>query len=394
MNSELWKKVKGILEEVLELPAAARSEYSAKACGGDEDLRRQVESLLEFDDGRADLLEPSAFDSVFEKDRDLALGSRIDKYKIIDKLGAGGMGVVYLAERAGGEFNQKVALKLIKRGMDSDAILRRFLNERQILVSLEHPNIARLIDGGTTADGLPFFVMECVEGVSVDEYCKTGNLSQKDILVLFRKICEAVAFAHQKLVVHRDLKPSNILVTKDGAPKLLDFGIAKLLNSTDSAATQTNQRVLTPAYASPEQLRGEAVDTSGDVYSLGKILCELLQAENPETKTSRQHLNTDVRNILKMAVHEESSRRYGSVEKFSEDLRRYLAGLPVTARKDTFSYRATNIRSSPPLRRSRHGFVHFDAFRRIIRNPLAVARSRTRARNRRARASACRTPLR
>ena len=284
MDSEKWKEIKAILEKALELStAAARSEYLTAACNDDEDLRREVESLLEFDDVQADLLENPAFESVFDanKNGNSVIGTQIDKYKIIGALGAGGMGAVYLAERADGAFKQKVALKLIKRGMDSDAVLQRFYNERQILASLEHPNIAHLVDGGTTSDGLPFFVMEYVEGETIIEYAKRENLAFEEKLNLFREVCAAVSFAHQNLIVHRDLKPSNILVTKDGKAKLLDFGIAKLFKSETAAETATQIQIFTPEYASPEQVRGEKLTTATDIYSLGAILYELLTGARP-----------------------------------------------------------------------------------------------------------------
>ncbi|MCY7345604.1 MAG: protein kinase [Pyrinomonadaceae bacterium] len=399
MDSEKWKKIKAILEKALELStAAARSQYLTKACDGDEDLRREVESLLEFDDVQADLLEDSAFESVFDanKNGDSVIGTQIDKYKIIGALGAGGMGAVYLAERADGAFKQKVALKLIKRGMDSDAVLQRFYNERQILASLEHPNIAHLVDGGTTSDGLPFFVMEYVEGETIIEYAKRENLAFEEKLNLFREVCAAVSFAHQNLVVHRDLKPSNILVTKDGKAKLLDFGIAKLFKSETAAETVTQIQIFTPEYASPEQVRGEKLTTATDIYSLGAILYELLTgarpyksagkniseiiravcetepvrpssvisrptaiesnetSENQRRKTNGKAqptnsqfflrrpklLKGDLDNIILKSLRKEPARRYTSVEQFSEDLRRHQVGLPVTASADTWNYRA------------------------------------------------------
>ncbi|MDQ3799985.1 MAG: serine/threonine-protein kinase [Acidobacteriota bacterium] len=310
-----------------------------------------------------------------EADTDARIGQTLGNYKIVEKIGAGGMGAIYLAERNDAEIEKRVAVKIIKRGMDTDAIFKRFRNERQILANLEHPNIARLLDAGTTGDGLPFFVMEYIDGVPVDEYCQTKNLSEAERLKLFRKICAAVSFAHQKLVVHRDLKPSNILVTKSGEPKLLDFGIAKLLNSTEME-TQARQQILTPAYASPEQLRGELVSTASDVYSLGLILREILGMQTEQrarildsetksgesklllgrnstlendkgrstgkqkTKTeNRRNLSGDLLAILQTALREDATRRYASTDSFSEDIRRYLEGLPVSARKDSLSYR-------------------------------------------------------
>jgi len=363
-------------------------------------LRREVESLLDFDNAKVDFFEQDAFSAVMQnnvgKDAKSLIGERIGKYKITGELGAGGMGAVYLAERSDGEFSQRVALKLIKRGMDSDAILRRFFNERQILASLKHPNIAHLVDGGTTDDGLPYFVMEHVEGETIMEYAARKNLDLADRIKLFREACAAVSFAHANLVIHRDLKPSNILVTKDGNVKLLDFGIAKLLKSeTGVQATATRNFVFTPEYASPEQVKGEKLTTATDVYSLGVILYELLTGARPyqtesgniseiiravcETEPARpssiarrplnetsenkrqkttdedrrtnpkskiqnpKSLKGDLDNIILKALRKEIGRRYSSVEQFSEDIRRHLAGLPVTASKDTWKYRASKF---------------------------------------------------
>ena len=330
------------------------------------------------------------------------VGKRIDNYKIIREIGRGGMGVVFEASRANQDFSQTVALKLLKRGMDSAAMLRRFRGERQILASLEHPNIARLLDGGMSGDGLPFFALELVEGAPLDEYCRERNLNITKRLQLFRQICAAVSFAHSRLVVHRDLKPTNILVAKDGVPKLLDFGIAKVLSDeaeNGDAATVTKLGMMTPQYASPDQARGEIVTTASDVYSLGLILYEILTeraayefasnrpdeiarvicevepkplslvvtAEREKRKTKsgkatgannisatgdfspnettepiRQNpklLRGDLDNIVLKALRKEPARRYASVEQFSEDVRRHLEGLPVTARAPTISYR-------------------------------------------------------
>lgn len=354
-SPEDYQKVKTILAAALEIPLPERAGFLQSACQGNEKLLAEVESLLAVsDEGRIFLEEISAPDillDLFDNKKSIT-GQKIDDYLLEREIGRGGMGVVFLASRV--DFPQRVAVKLIKRGMDSDAILERFARERKILAALNHPFIARLTDGGTTDEDLPFFVMEYVEGEPVDEYCQKNNLSQKEILELFRKICSAVAFAHQKLVVHRDLKPSNILITEDGTPKLLDFGIAKLLNpEEDYKETETGQRALTPAYASPEQIRGEQVDTRSDVYSLGKILTELLLYSTGKSGSAekdsdirdasennlRQKLAADLQAILQTALREETTRRYDSVEKFSDDIRRYQNGLPVSARRDTFTYR-------------------------------------------------------
>ena len=354
-NSDDYQKVKDVFIAALDVAPEKRRAF-LDGYGADEKLLGEVESLLKAREEAGEFLNHvSAADTVFKfaDQNGKYTGRKIGSYVIEKEIGRGGMGVVFLAGRE--DFKQKAAIKLIKRGMDSDAILERFTREREILAALNHPYIARLTDGGTTEEDTPFFVMEYVEGIPIDEFCKNKRLSSKETLELFGKVCEAVAFAHQKLVVHRDLKPSNILVTEDGTPKLLDFGIAKLLNSTDANDTQTNLRVLTPAYASPEQIQGETVDTTSDVYSLGKILSELLQVSdcssgigaingNVQPKiNSAQSLPVDLQAVLQTALRPERVRRYNSVEKFAEDLRRFQIGLPVTARKDTFSYRTAKF---------------------------------------------------
>lgn len=395
MNPEHWQKVKAILEKALEIAPESRSAFLDESCGNDEELRREIEKLLEFENDGADLLEQAAVSTVLEKAPTAFLDKQIGHYKIIGELGVGGMGAVFLAERADGEFQQKVALKLIKRGMDSDAVLHRFLNERQILASLEHPNIAHLIDGGTTDDGSPYFVMEYVEGIPIIEFAEMQSLDLKERLDLFREVCSAVSFAHQNLVIHRDLKPSNILITKESKVKLLDFGIAKLLKSEGENQTATQHFAFTPEYASPEQVRGEKLSTATDIYSLGVILYELLTGIRPyqtdshniseivkaiceteairpssitkkEKETGRQgdketknlssnvtpsphlpfslsQLRGDLDNIILKALRKEPDRRYSSVEQFSEDIRRHQTGLPVTASKDTWSYRTSKF---------------------------------------------------
>jgi non-specific serine/threonine protein kinase/serine/threonine-protein kinase len=325
--------------------------------------------------------------------------SAIGPYRILRKLGEGGMGAVYLAERDDAQYKKQVAVKLVKRGMANSFIVRRFRNERQILASLDHPNIGRLLDGGSTEEGLPYFVMEYIEGQPINEYADQQNLSTAERLKLFRKVCAAVHYAHQKLVVHRDIKPSNILVTPEGEPKLMDFGIAKLLDAEraegliDTAATAVG--MMTPEYASPEQVRGEAITIATDIYSLGVVLYQLLtgrrpyqikslsprdivqaiceqeplrpstavtreqeaastEGDSPSNRQTRREgraravnpdklrrrLRGDLDNIVLMAMRKEPERRYASVEQFSSDIERHLDGLPVIARRATFTYRA------------------------------------------------------
>lgn len=409
MNAERWQKIKVILEEAIEVSPSQRAGYLEKSCAGDRDLRREVQELLDFEDEpAAKALEQDVFSALttngFSADSKKFIGRKVNNYTIVAELGAGGMGMVFLAERNDGEFDQRVALKVIKRGMDSEAVLRRFINERQILASLKHPNIAHLINGGTTDDGLPYFVMEYVEGDTILENAALENLDLDARLNLFRKVCAAVSFAHQNLVIHRDLKPSNILITKNGEVKLLDFGIAKLLkNEADNLMTATQIQAFTPEYASPEQVRGEKLTTASDVYSLGVILHELLTGVRPfetgglnigeiiksvcetepvrpssipnskfrvqnlrsnkstdvidEQETNNNQPKTDLKsqisnlkflrgdldNIILKALRKEPERRYSSVEQFSEDVRRHQQGLPVTASKDTWKYRTSKF---------------------------------------------------
>ncbi|MDQ4123355.1 MAG: protein kinase [Acidobacteriota bacterium] len=398
MNSEHWKQIKTIYQSAVETPHEKRAAFLIEKCGADAELRGEIEDLLRFERESANFIEEPAFDAascLLTEDEVLLTEKQIGNYRIVREIGRGGMGTVFLAERTDGLFEKRVAIKILKRGMDTDAILKRFTMERQILAALDHPNIARLFDGGTTADGLPYFVMEFVEGTAVTDFCDRENLSINDRLKLFRKVCAAVAYAHRNLIIHRDLKPSNILVTADGTPKLLDFGIAKLLQTdAETGLTETEARLLTPEYASPEQIRGERVTTLSDVYSLGVLLYELLtghrphrfktrapqeiarvicseEPERPSTAVSRiegisnsdslktkritpetvsttregtperlrRKLRGDLDTILLTALRKEPERRYTSVEQFSEDVRRYLENLPVFARRDYFAYR-------------------------------------------------------
>ncbi|MDQ6624941.1 MAG: serine/threonine protein kinase, partial [Verrucomicrobiota bacterium] len=282
-SSERWQQVKAIVDEAMDVnSSSARAALVRQRCGGNEELLREVESLLEQTTGQMEHYASHAGASVRRDSAPLAAGQRIGAYATVRELGRGGMGAVYLAQRADEEFHKEVAIKLLKRGTDTDEVLRRFRAEREILARLEHPNIARLMDGGTTDDGLPYFVMEYVVGVPVTAYCAAHQLSIDERLRLFLKICGAVQFAHQNLVVHRDLKPANILVTEEDEPKLLDFGIAKLVAQDKADAvnlTIPDQQRLTPAYASPEQARGEPITTASDVYSLGALLYQLLTGE-------------------------------------------------------------------------------------------------------------------
>ena len=289
MKAENWKNIKGILSDVLELEPAKREKYFENSKISDE-IRAEIESLLAFEEESENLMKLSAVE--FSKDffdadeaaENALIGQIFGVYRIVRELGGGGMGAVYLAERSDGKFSQRVALKLLKREMNTAELRRRFQQERKILASLDHPNISRLLDAGTTDDKIPYLTMEYVEGAPIDYYCAKHQLNLHQRLDLFRKVCSAVDFAHRNLVVHRDLKPSNIFVTDDGTPKLLDFGISKILTAEFenlAPATVTKLGALTPTYASPEQLRGESVTTATDIYSLGVILYEILSGHRP-----------------------------------------------------------------------------------------------------------------
>ena len=369
-----WPEVESLLDEVLELTPEERAPFLERVGARAPELRAQVERWLRGTE-RADgfLDQPGAeyvapLVSATEEIRS-AEGARIGPYRITGVAGHGGMGTVYVAERDE-PYHQRVALKLVRGAVAlDDHLVRHLVEERRILASLEHPHIARLIDGGVTDEGLPWFAMEYVEGEPIDQYCEKHNLQLPARLQLFLTVCDAVQFAHRNLVVHRDLKPSNILVTVGGEVKLLDFGIAKLLaqDLSDPGRTQTALRVLTPEYASPEQLRGDPIAVTSDVYSLGVLLYELLTKQRPYRLTGRssleiervilqqipprpstvvsdrrlgRRLRGDLDVILLTALRKEPERRYPSVERFAIDIGRFLGGLPVTARPDTWRYRA------------------------------------------------------
>ena len=293
MNPTRWAKISEILETALEKDSTERSSYLTQVCGEDTAMREEIESLLSFEENeKNDVFEKNEFTPVLfadiEPNTNNFIGKQIGKYKLTRLIGEGGMGAVFLAERTDGEFDQQVAIKLLKQGFVSKIAFNRFLSERQILARLHHRFIAQLLDGGTTEEGTPYLVMEYIEGLPLLDYCNQHNLALNDRLRLFQNICSAVQYAHQHLVIHRDLKPSNIMVTDDGQPKLLDFGISKLVSAEgDSSQTQTEFRALTPGYASPEQVRGDNISTASDVYSLVVILYELLTGKRPYNTDSK-----------------------------------------------------------------------------------------------------------
>ena len=363
--SHTWEQIERIFLQAADLPLKDQAAFLDHACGDDQELRREVQSLLDSDRKSGEKITRAVEDeaqSLFGLSP--IIGSRLGAYRVIREIGRGGMGAVYLATRDDDQFRKNVAIKLVKRGMDTSEVLRRFQHERRILAGLDHAYIARLIDGGTAPDGRPFFVMDYVEGQTIDTFCRDRALSLPDRCRLFLKVCEAVSHAHRNLVVHRDLKPGNIFVAPDGTPKLLDFGVAKLLvpdGDPQLTVTGMQARILTPQYASPEQVMGRPVTTTTDVYSLGGVFYELLTGtcaqhldstspeeieriiclqEVPPPSATKPGVPADLDNIVMMAMRKDPARRYQSVDQFAEDIRRYLAGRPVFARRDSLAYRA------------------------------------------------------
>lgn len=406
MDPERWAEVKKLFNEALGRDAKQRAEFLDEACGHDKALRDEIASLLESHEptSRTRLIDtlPDAADARAVDLAEGITGQRLGPYQIMREIGRGGMATVYLATRADDQFRKRVAIKIVNSAPGGKEIVQRFRHERQTLAALDHPNIVRLLDGGSTEQGLPYLVMEYVEGVSIDEYCDSRRLAISERLQLFRIVCAAVQYAHQNLVIHRDLKPGNILVTSDGVTKLLDFGIAKLLNpelgGQSLLLTRASVRLLTPQYASPEQIRGEALTTTTDIYSLGVVLYELLtghqpyrlrshtpleieraiceqEPEKPSTIVTRmestptadqsgaktltpelvsltregkperlrRRLSGDLDNIVLMALRKEPARRYASVEQFSADIQHHLEGRPVNARPATLLYRSSKF---------------------------------------------------
>ncbi|MCO6047567.1 protein kinase [Aeoliella sp. ICT_H6.2] len=393
MNTERWEQAGELFEQALALTTGERAAFLDKACQGDDDMRREVESLLAGEESAsaADFLDPNLLSqsslSLPAQLTDPMIGQRLGNYEIKKRIGRGGMGNVYLATRTE-DFKRRVAIKLLKRGMDTDEILRRFRMEIRVLAALgQHDNIAKLLDAGTTDDGLPYFVMEYVEGKRIDDYCDTHRLGVRERLALFQKVAEAVHFAHQHTIIHRDLKPSNVMVGQGGQVKLIDFGIAKLtapeLGGETAAPTATQQRAMTPEYASPEQLRGDSLTTATDVFSLGVLLYELLTGRRPQdvsdTQRSTEEPSTDFRefprpssvvlrdrtkkggdttttagniaaarntsprglrdqlrgdldNMVGKSLRAEPKRRYASAGQLAADIERYLTGEPIVAR--------------------------------------------------------------
>ncbi len=369
MTAARWQLVREILYSASQIEESERAAYVAERCGTDRSLRTEVEDLLEALQESGEFLEsPPAFPNDSKH-----VGRRVGVYQILEEIGRGGMGEVYRAVRADGQFEKEVAVKMVRAGYDGTFIAERFRYERQVLARLEHPNIARLLDGGATEDGIPYLVMELIQGTPIDQYCDQHDLNISARLQLFEQVCAAVQYAHQRLVIHRDIKPGNILVTADGVPKLLDFGIAKIVDPA-GGSTATVLTPMTPEYASPEQMRGEPITTGSDVYSLGLVLYVLLTGGLPyrarrrnladlahaatETEPERpsdavlqkgdggtlavwrRRLRGDLDTIVLKALRKEPQHRYVSVEQFAEDIRREMRGLPVQARRGSWNYRA------------------------------------------------------
>ena len=398
-NHEQWERLKEIFNCAIELQGDERIEYLKKTCGNDPEFLNDIKSLLKayetpgVVDHSPDYLKSSALSQL--KGHSI-IGKKIGSYRIIAELGYGGMGTVYLGERADGKFSQRVAIKLLRNIFTSEEQTRRFVAERQILATLNHENIGRLYDGGITEEGQQYFIMEYVEGQPIDIYCNDKNLTYRERLNLFLDVCDAVHYAHRKLIVHRDLKPANILVTNEGKVKLLDFGIARVMNPQEGPVgnrpvTPTGLLPFTPNYASPEQIRGGLITVSTDIYQLGVVLFELLTCHRPYDVTNktpaetemlicveeplkpsqilskhhdlkgknrekyynlsvlsdqsklrklRRRLQGDLDTIVMQAIRKEPERRFDSAEQFAADIRRYLSGRPVSAHPDTWIYRS------------------------------------------------------
>ncbi len=374
MEAERWRRIEELFNAALDLPADARRNLLEEERARDPDLVEEVESLLRAEDATEGLFEghiQQAAREVIEARPPLEEGDRVGAYQVVKKLGEGGMGMVFLAERADAEYEARVAIKILRTGAADPRLLERFRAERQILASLEHPSVARLLDGGATPRGYPYVVMEYVDGEPLDIYCRSHELNLRQRVELFLQVLGAVQAAHQSLIVHRDIKPGNILVTRDGSAKLLDFGIAKILDAPDGAGSLTGPlgRVMTPDYASPEQVLGKPVGTASDIYSLGVALYELLagvgpyntgamspaemervvceQDPPPPSAVAGAELASQLRGeldaIVMKAMAKSPDERYASVERFIADLQRYLDGRPVLARPQTWSYRTRKI---------------------------------------------------
>ncbi len=380
MDAGRWERVKDVFSSALERDRAARQPFLDQACAGDPELRAEVQSLLDAHEHTGDFIEvPAAQQTLgLEADPQPAswIGRRVGSYRIVAEIGRGGMSEVFRGVRADDEYHKEVAVKVLRPGYDTRSLVERFKAEKRILASLDHPNIARILDGGSTDEGLPYLVMDYIKGRPIDEYCREQQLSLKERLKLFRSLCSAMQYVHQHLMVHGDLKCSNVLVTDEGFVRLLDFGVARLIHPVSSGDPADRDApgpiALTPEYASPEQIRGGVVSTASDVYSLGVMLYKLLTGrlpyaaaagglphelamqiceldppppshvvKRPDGGDSRYHkqLSGDLDSIILLALRKDPSARYSSVEQLSEDINRYLGGFPVIARPAGVSYK-------------------------------------------------------
>src|SRR6516165_3062051 len=382
MPNEKWERIQEIFLQAADVPPSERAALLDRMCGPDTEIRVEVESLLRADTtGESGVCAAIQSEVASMLDEPSLVDTRLGSYRLLKQVGRGGMGTVYLAERADGQFRKQVAVKMVRPDMDTEFILARFRRERQVLGRLDHPNIGRLLDGGTASNGTPYFVMEYIDGDWITRYCKSQGLGVEQKVRMFLHICSAVQYAHLQFVVHRDLKPGNILVDSKGEPKLLDFGICKLLyraaGGEDNDTMTMGTALLTPQYACPEQVRGEPVTVASDIYSLGAVLYGLLTGVRPhvfpeltpqviekvvcerdviapsevvrrDNAKLAARLRGDLDTIVLRAMHKEPSRRYETVEQFAEDIRRYLSDQPITAQPDDFVYRSRKF-----LRRNR-----------------------------------------
>lgn len=407
MNNIDNNKIKLLFEKALNLNGAEREAFFNQLPEEEKKYVQEVKSLLKAYDSDNDFLEiktDNRNSHQISSNLHPLIGKHIGPYLIEKEIGIGGMGIVFAGKRDDGEFEQKVAVKIIKQGLSSNYLLKRFQNERQTLANLQHPNIAKLLDGGKTSEELPYLIMEYIDGIPITEYCEKNNLSIEKRLELFVTVCKAVQYAHQNLIIHRDIKPGNILVAQDGVPKLLDFGVAKLLSddyaeNNEEVLTKPGMWHLTPEYASPEQIKGINITTASDIYSLGVLLYKLLTGSEPykimnnspsaiskiiaeekitkpseillqntkenvesdsrdernyDTVVNYKQLKGDLDNIILKAMHKEPSQRYSSVQEFADDIERYLKDMPVIARADSMTYRFTKF-----VQRHKAGVVLF-----------------------------------